>query len=492
VTDDFERASLGSEYVGNTQDASIVTSPALEGSRSLKLAPNEDSAYVGTFDRDTPQLGDVFTYSIYLTDDADALRVGILTDQVGGANLFLLGATGVRIQIAASNDQLEVEPFVDGSKVAEYAANGDFSTLTNEWLTVRVELGVDREITTTVTSQSGTEIASLSPTVDDRIPQAGGLNLGVLNNSVNPSINYDDIRVARRLGEETRDRQRGSTETSKLQTRGGVGAGPPTATPNQRRRTVHRHPVTTDATAGQRYVDAQMVGGSPAAYLEGEFDGEGGSYKDRLNAALGRFATVNARLGFEAPTFADIDYETGGSAGFTVDLTSDRPRELSVSHDGSADTQDGAKAQTLTSFESLGGFSVTFHDVTFTRNSTDQEVSLGVTDVSITNRASQNGNGIVLVDDSSGNVLLRTISGGTVQNGDPLSSPFGSPFDLTFEYDGSEVRVFFDGNFKETLSYSTNADFTPYLQSVDFGKKSTSETVQTSQITVSPLTEVLR
>jgi hypothetical protein len=317
------------------------------------------------------------------------------------------------------------------------------------------------------------------------------LNLGTLNNSVNATTYYDDISITRRLGEETRERQRGSREIAKTVSRGGVGAGPPSATPNQRRRTVHRHPVTADAQQGQRYADVMEVGGSPVAYVEGEFDGRGGSYKERLQAPLGRFSRVNALLSYESDTESDLtrwDADEDNSGDADALLSSTRPRELRIDKAGTS-TNNAAiwYATTLTTFESLGPFAITFHDVV---GAESDNTYVGIHTLKQASKfPTTNGEGILcrLHADTKFTVIANGSSTNELTNTD---FDFTSPHDIRIEYDGSEARLFIDGAFQSDLSFSQNNDFVPYLFKQD--ANGTAETLKVPQITVSPLTEVLR
>lgn len=495
VTDDFERASLGSDYVGDTQDAQIQSAVALEGSRSLEISRSSSGRSTIAYRVDeAPQFGDSFEHHVYLTGTDDRAVLSLFAAR---ADDILFGGTGTIIRVGAEFDTLFIESSVNGTTQNSDVTNADVSNNLNETLTLSGEVSSDGVLSVELTNASGTELATVSHTIPDRIPESGAIKYSVRNRNTGGTVYHDGPFIKRRLGEETRERQRGSTETSKLQTRGGVGAGPPTATPNQRRRTVHRHPVTTDAQQGQRYVDAQTVGGSPVAYVEGRFDGNGGSYADRLNAPSGRLTRVNTNLSWEYDTLSSVPHwgsVDNGDSTYTFNVN-DRPRRIHVEHDGSASgiAYGGVVSNTLTTYQSLGAFRVTFHDVSFTRNSGDNWARFGVTDDSPSSDLDATGNSFYIAVQGPNDSRVVVVDNGNVTRaGGNLTVDWTQQHDVIVEYDGSQMRGYVDGELDSSLSYSVNADFSPFIQLRDDFENSTGEVTEVGFVTVEPLTEVLR
>jgi len=475
--------------VGDVSDAQIQSSVALEGQRSLEISGSSTGSYnIGSTRTDAPQLGDTVEYNARLTHTADIHTVAVL---VSDASTRVFDATGLTFRVQAEKDKFIVRQEVDGDTVSTTTVNVAVDNHLNETLTVEAEFGLDGSLFARLLTSTGSELTSLSTTVDNRLPQTGAVQYEVSNFSVAPTLYFDGPFIDRRLGEETRERQRGSTETSKLQTRGGVGAGPPSATPNQRRRTTHRHPVTTDAQQGQRYVDAQTVGGSPVAYVEGQFDGNGGSYNDRFQTATGSFTRINERLLVKTPTFADTDYTFAQSASSHSASVTGRPRQLQLSHDGSADDERGTiKAPVLITPEELSAFSLAFDKIDYSSNDTANGLVVGFSSVDLTLSAVVAGDGIIIRQVNDGDIKLTEVSNGNANDLAQVSLSF--PTTLRFAFTGEQVELFADGELKASAATSVRGDFTPLLQLTDSSNNTVGETVTVDQITVSPLTEVLR
>jgi hypothetical protein len=482
VTDDFERASLGSDYVGDVSDAQIQSSVALEGSRSLKISRSSTgSSFVSYAGGDVPQFGDTFNLLFQQTDSEDVTELAVLASDL---TLDPEDNTGLRILVKQNTDELELAEFVDGGNLGITEKSVDLSSIVNGVAKLSVELGLDRSVTVSLLDSTDTELVSVTTTVTDSLPESGAVQYKSANNTSAPTQYFDGPFITRRTTEETRERQRGSTETSKLQTRGGVGAGPPTATPNQRRRVMHRHPVTTDATAGQRYVDAHMVGGSPVAYLEGEFDGSGGTIYDYLQAGLGPLTKVNANLSWDVDTLADTPFwETTTTTGDTAEVIWPSGA-VEIDVDGDSSGENLLFATTGVTQNRHGPWRAVFQNVDFTENGGLAQVGLSDGDP---------------VSEFSGDQLLfrldtddaNTRTDGTVDD-EPIDV-LSFPVTLAIEWDGSTARFFVDGTIVREVSYSrgsgNDTPLKPFILLQDGGSVNT---LTVDEISIQPITEVLR
>jgi len=299
VTDDFERASLESEYVGDLADAQIQSSLALEGERSLEIAVSNGVIGLLRYDGgDGPQLGDTGSYKVFLTDADDEALVSFLHS---AETIDVFNGTGVRVRVEASNDAFELVQHVGGSIEQRDTVSASVSSHLNETLTVKFTLGLGRTLTATLLNASGTELASLSTSLDSRLPQAGGVGYTAFNGSSEPTIYFDGPFIKRRLGEETRERQRGSTETSKLQTRGGVGAGPRILPENEPAGVLSDQGITSELSQGTQVGYGLQLNGKRGLELRGEADGNGGvqnftvDVKGVLQAESASVSGVNQR-----------------------------------------------------------------------------------------------------------------------------------------------------------------------------------------------------
>jgi hypothetical protein len=210
-----------------------------------------------------------------------------------------------------------------------------------------------------------------------------------------------------------------------------------------------------------------------------ELSGEGGAYQHQLDAALGRFARLNANLSFEYETLADTPNWSGvgPSSPFSFSLT-DRPRRIRAESDGTGNTFGGVVSDGLITFESLGPFRVTFNNVSVTGNSTGF-VQIGLTDAAVDSNTTSSSNGITLGLLSG---IFRAIDSGSNNLDNTGSIDFSVTRDVSIEYDGQRASVLLDGDAISVLNHTANADYRPFLQLNDSGDVLTS--VETDQITV--------
>jgi hypothetical protein len=251
-----------------------------------------------------------------------------------------------------------------------------------------------------------------------------------------------------------------------------------------------RAPVNDEAVQGTESVLTLLQSGiNPSMVMRRELDGQGGAYEHQLDAALGRFARVNANLTFEYNTLSDSpNYSTASGGGnYSFSVTS-RPRRVRVDHDGSASSNSfgGVISSLITTFDSLGEFSITFSNISVSQNNSDNRARVGATDTG----ADQDLGG------ATGNSFFADIAGGEVFNNvnDSGSPSFDGPLggfsngqDITLEYDGSSVVLKLDGVRQSELSFSANADFRPVIQLQDNNSNSASEFIEVEQITVEPI-----
>jgi len=288
------------------------------GSRSLEISPS--SAGVSRVSRppaNTPQLGDSFIAKVRATSPGDSMALAILTadPQVRHSN-----GTGVRLFVRAEEDKIAIAQFVSGN-VAGFD-DTDTAVPTGETLTVKSTLGIDREISMTLLDSTETELATVTTTLDSRIPKSGAVQYEAQNFSTPPTQYFDGPFITRRLGEETRERQRGSTETSKLQTRGGVGAGPRILPQNRAAEIMADAGITSALAAGTEVSYGLQLNGRKMLTIFGEADGSGGlqnpavdfesrQLKDVSNNQTADSMTANPEADTED---GFIEVELGGTA----------------------------------------------------------------------------------------------------------------------------------------------------------------------------------
>jgi len=270
---------------------------------------------------------------------------------------------------------------------------------------------------------------------------------------------------------------------------GAIATGPQEAPLNALRGEYMTAPMDDEATQGDTSLLTLLKSGlDPAIYVERTLDGQGGAYGHQLEAALGRFARINSNLSWEYDTLSDVpNWSTndGGASTWTYNVNS-RPRRMTVEHDGSgSDDYGGAVSAALATYQSIGGFRITFHDVSYTDNA-DNELRIGLSDAGAADNLNDQ-NSIYFCQRGGSSQLKISGNGYSWVNVD-----FTSNHNLSLEYDGSEVRGYTDGNEKVSQSHSGNFDYKPVIQLFENGNKSASETIEVQQITVEPLPEVLQ
>jgi hypothetical protein len=214
-----------------------------------------------------------------------------------------------------------------------------------------------------------------------------------------------------------------------------------------------------------------------------ELDGQGGAYKHQLDAALGRFARVNANLSFEFDTLSDAgNYETDESgSGFSFSLNS-RPRKLQFQHNASGGDFGGVISTVLSTEESLGSFLLTFHDVSYSDN--QNELKLGVSDTQPSTNLTGNGNSILYSSQGNTHSLISTDNGSTSDQSLISNIDFSKNVDISIAYDSEVAECRVNGVTRASLSVSNTANFRPAIQLRDSGNAVDTVTVQ--QITVEP------
>jgi hypothetical protein len=230
--------------------------------------------------------------------------------------------------------------------------------------------------------------------------------------------------------------------------------------------------------------------------MERTFDGQGGAYGHQLQAPLGRFARINANLSFEYDTLADVpNWEsTGSGAGSTYTYQlKDRPRKLSVSHDGSGGTTvEGAFSNVLTTVESLGPFRITFKNVNITD---DSQAFVGITDQDVSGKSSS-GSTITHFLQNAGtevqsfSTVIFDDGTGSKKN---HSNKTGSDFSI--EVRNGEASFLTDGDVQsiKTSDIPSGDNLSPFISLKDRSSKTRSNAeITVEQITVEPLPEVLQ
>jgi hypothetical protein len=256
-----------------------------------------------------------------------------------------------------------------------------------------------------------------------------------------------------------------------------------------------RAPVDDEATQGTESVLTLLQSGiDPAMVMRRELDGQGGAYQHQLDAALGRFARLNANLSFEYETLADVpnwNSISDGISNFTFNVNG-RPRRIRVEHDGSggSNSNGGVQSSVLATSQSLNRLAISFHNVSFTNNAASNRIELGLSNKSTDTQLSNSGDGILLEHSArNGTTGGRLV---VVNNGNStLTSPFSIDWnknqDITFQYDGSVVTLLIDGVEKDALSFSTNSDYRPVIKLRAEDAVNDSEILEVGQITVEPI-----
>jgi len=279
---------------------------------------------------------------------------------------------------------------------------------------------------------------------------------------------------------------------------GGVSTGPQEAHVNALRAIFEQAPVNADATQGDTSILTLLQSaGLPAMYMERILDGQGGAYGHQLQAPLGLFSRINANLDWEYNALSDVPTWTSADGGVSVWTTNinGRPRRFHVEHDGSAGSNDfgGAMADVLTTFESVGAFRITFHDVSFTENNASNRFGVGVSTIADASvDMTSNGDGITLTADAGSNdYTINAINAGTSSTASYNGPDWTTNHDLSIEYDGAEVRGYVDGDFIGSVAHAVNADYRPIFQLMDSGGVTEAETAEVAEVSVEPLPEVM-
>jgi hypothetical protein len=334
---------------------------------------------------------------------------------------------------------------------------------------VDLQQNVDPDVPQVVAHRVETDGSGVTST--ERVAPVGSLNLRGLKS---PTLT------------DASDRKR---PTAQLQSRSALSA--PT---NAESVVFQRAPVNDEAAQGTESVLTLLQSGiDPAMVMRRELDGQGGAYSHQLDAALGRFARLNANLSFEFDSISDLPFFSTASSGsnFTFNLT-DRPRRVRVSHDGSGSNESGGiRSSVLVSEQSLnGGFRLTFSDVEVSQNNTDNTPFIGLSTVSGADvDLNSNGSNILYrVNSGTSQLILRTPTGGAARN---IQGSVNQTVknDITLEYDGAEVSLFVNGILQADEAFSFNADFSPIIQLDDVSGNTTGEFIEVGQITVEPIGE---
>jgi len=313
-------------------------------------------------------------------------------------------------------------------------------------------------------------------------------------------VRVEDDLVTATLVEDLRPIIRPFTyESGELVPTSSIATGPLELPANATRGVYSEAPIDDQATVSDRSLLTLLKSGTiPAVFLERILDGGGGAYGHALEAPLGRFSRTNALLSWEYETLADVGNWTskdGGNSVWTYDLVG-RPRRLHVEHDGSggADDYGGFVASVLATYESLGGFRITFKNVSFTANAPeDNGFRLGfssIADASVS--PEKNGDGLYFREDGAGEyTLARTIDRNATFSSGSVAINWSETHDITIEYEGSEGVLLVDGSLEQSISFDQNNDYRPIVQLNQEADIAAAETIEVGQVIVEPLPEVL-
>jgi hypothetical protein len=268
--------------------------------------------------------------------------------------------------------------------------------------------------------------------------------------------------------------------TAQLQSRSALSA--PT---NAESVVFSRAPVNDEAIAGTESVLTLLQSGiDPAMVMRRELDGQGGAYSHRLDAALGRFAKMNADLSIRYREFGQLpNWGKTTTSGDTVEI--DYPTgslKIVPDNDGSGSVE--AFAKVGPSVDSVGPFSITFRNVDFTDGGTDK-LRLGIADRDDSENRPQllNDDSIFIEDGNSSSFPTARAGGSNIFTG---GATVNFPIDVTIQYDGTEVRAYVDGELEQFGDYtrSRSLPLQPIIQIVDNGG---GDTVSINDVIVEPI-----
>jgi hypothetical protein len=384
-------------------------------------------------------------------------------------------------------DELTVKRDVDaGSLTGSLAGGGKIRRLLGAGLTTdSQELTIDPG-------------AGLSVNNDDLNVTASFSGVSGISNPLTADLDADgfDINNLRRLGVEELSDEKPITINQtqigdQLIPSGEIVTGPQSTSLNAEASVLAEAPVNADATQGTESVIKMLESGiDPTLTVSRTLDGEGGAYANQFDAPLGRFARLNANLSFNRDTLSDTSFSaSSATSSFNIDLNN-RPRRLSISHDGSGDGFGGASSSVLVDRESLESFRITFGDVSFTNNSPDNRLRMGLADGDPSDdilNSSQNAIYVV----PHGIEVFRAVTAGSQDYSTSLvpRANFSQNRDISIEIEPNVQRALIGGEVvaSESNQYSTTADFNPFIQINDNANSSDGETVEVGQITVEPI-----
>jgi len=418
------------------------------------------------------QPGDIIRFSLWAsTEDENFIDISF-------------GPYTIRYGSKSAGDDIDVISEVNGN----LGGPGIEASLNTE-IEFEIQWTIDNVLGVTIT-QSGNVLANFERSIVDTGSRRFRIN--TFSNNTTEGIFYlDNIRVKRRTPTYISETGAGVTELgNEVIPSGSIQTGPQEFNANALRGTQTQAPVNSDATQGDVSVLTLLQSGlDPSIILRRILDGQGGAYANQIDGALGRFARINANLSFEYNTLVDVPSWISATAdtNFTVSLTQ-RPRRLRIEHTGDTDSNHfgGVESAALTTFQSLGGFRVSFIDVSYTQNDTNNTFNLSVGNHGATSNPSNTGDNLTISSDATSAVTSGTRDGGN------YTTDWGSKHDLAIEYDGTQVRFTVDGNTVSTTSYTTNGDFVPTINLLDKSESTAGEVLEVGQVTVEPLPEVLQ
>jgi hypothetical protein len=201
---------------------------------------------------------------------------------------------------------------------------------------------------------------------------------------------------------------------------------------------------------------------------------------------------ITERLSWEYPALSDVpEWSTSAQSGTTATFNVNSfPRRIHVEHDGSngsGRSRIGAGAGVPITQGSLGTFRMRFLGTTYTYNdgeTGDHELNIGITDQGESSNPS-NGNGMFYRNFHSGNDRLRSMDGGTATDATFTALDWvNDPFDIDIIHDGTDVWLEVDGVEKARVTDAPTGTMQPFIQAVDAGGSSNSETVEVGRFVV--------
>jgi hypothetical protein len=309
---DFEGGTLSDGFVSEG-DVTVQSSVVDAGDFALQINGTKNGVASTDGLSAYPQSGDTFEYALHQTDTDDATQF-----YFGTQDESALPADAYRLITDADGNNLELA-IAEGFSFSDLDidTNATFSNHLNEWVSVRIEWGVDGRIRCTATANDGSEIGSVSAT--DSTYESGGISVRSFNAVASaPTVYFDSVTTERRVGEYYSETQNGSVKLGNdVQPSGAIETGPNELPTDTDQAILADQPVTDGLTQGERVSYGLYVAQQQIARVQAEANGTGGIQNPRL---VHDELAVNPTRGAD-PTAAELG--EGNSAVYVSDGSGD-------------------------------------------------------------------------------------------------------------------------------------------------------------------------